>query len=297
MSIRREMLQVARVAPKVLGDSAALVRDFFLRQLGAEGGFADRSGRPDLYYTVFGLDGLLALRAEMPLTRVEGYLRAHAGGAGLDFVHLCCLARCWGALADAGSRGLEEPVRQELAERLGAYRSVDGGFAPIPGAAKATAYGCFLAVGALQDLRAPLPEGKPIAAALQGLGTPDGVWANEAGLPVGATNATAAVVTVARQFGLPLAQGRVGAWLLAQCHAQGGFLAVPGAPMPDLLSTATALHALSGLECSLDPIRERCLDFVDTLWTNAGGFHGHWGEDLLDVEYTYYGLLTLGHLA
>jgi prenyltransferase beta subunit len=63
-----------------------------------------------------------------------------------------------------------------------------------------------------------------------------------------------------------------------------------------LLSTATALHALSGLGEGLEPIRERCLDFVDTLWTNDGGFHGHWDDCALDVEYTYYGLLALGHL-
>ena len=29
-------------------------------------------------------------------------------------------------------------------------------------------------------------------------------------------------------------------------HPMGGFLAAPQAPIPDLLSTATALHALSG---------------------------------------------------
>ena len=40
MSLRLEMLQVARLAPKVLGDSAQLVRDFLLRQLNGNGGFS-----------------------------------------------------------------------------------------------------------------------------------------------------------------------------------------------------------------------------------------------------------------
>jgi hypothetical protein len=44
-------------------------------------------------------------------------------------------------------------------------------------------------------------------------------------------------------------------------------------------------------------MRERCLDFIDSLWTNKGGFHGHWADDDLDAEYTFYGLLALGHLA
>ena len=88
-----------------------------------------------------------------------------------------------------------------------------------------------------------------------------------------------------------------GDWLLTQCLPEGGFRATPRAPLPDLLSTATAIHALAGLERPLEPIREPCLDFVDSLWTNRGAFHGHWADDHLDCEYTYYGLLALGHLS
>ena len=67
--------------------------------------------------------------------------------------------------------------------------------------------------------------------------------------------------------------------------------------MPDLLSTATALHALAGLEVSFATVKELCLDFVDSLWTNEGGFYGQWGDDHLDCEYAFYGLLALGHLS
>ena len=89
----------------------------------------------------------------------------------------------------------------------------------------------------------------------------------------------------------------VGDWLLAQAHPQGGFLAVPGAPIPDLLSTATALHALAGLGVSFEKVKEPSLDFVDSLWTNEGAFHGNWADEHLDCEYTCYGLLALGHLS
>ena len=86
-------------------------------------------------------------------------------------------------------------------------------------------------------------------------------------------------------------------WLLARAYPQGGFLAMPEAPLPDLLSTATTLHALACLEREIPaPTRERCLDFIDTLWSAEGGFHGHWADDALDAEYTFYGLLALGHL-
>ena len=71
---------------------------------------------------------------------------------------------------------------------------------------------------------------------------------------------------------------------------------MPEAPIPDLLSTATALHALSGLHVDFSAVKERCLDFVDTLWTGKA-FCGNWGDDEPDVEYTYYALLALGHLS
>jgi hypothetical protein len=86
-------------------------------------------------------------------------------------------------------------------------------------------------------------------------------------------------------------------WLQARHFPRGGFCATPTAPIPDLLSTATALHALKHAGQDTGNLREPCLDFIDSLWTNLGSFHGHWAENLLDCEYTYYGLLALGHLA
>ncbi|PYK02665.1 MAG: hypothetical protein DME23_01180, partial [Verrucomicrobia bacterium] len=101
---------------------------------------------------------------------------------------------------------------------------------------------------------------------------------------------------VLRNLSLPV-NPSVAGWLLARCHSAGGFLAAPNAPMPDLLSTATALHALAGMQVSFEQVKEKCLDFIDTLWTNEGAFHGHWGDEHLDCEYTFYGLLALGHLS
>jgi hypothetical protein len=296
VSIRLEMLQIARVAPKALGESTALVREYLLKQQNQDGGFRDRAGRSDLYYTVFALDGLLALQAELPALRVADYLGGFRGGEGLDFVHLCCLARCWAALGDRARLTLPGDLRKEITARVQEFCSADGGFSPVRQGSNATAYGCFLALAAHQDLQAPLPDALVVARALKWLETPDGAWANERGLKLGSTNATAAAATLLRHLSMPV-DARVGHWLRAQCHPQGGFLAAPGAPLPDLLSTATALHALAGMQVAIDDIRETCLEFVDSLWTNEGGFFGHWGEESLDSEYTYYGLLALGHLS
>jgi len=288
------MLQIARVAQKTLGDSAGLVREFLLRQITPEGGGVDRAGRPDLYYTIFVLGGLEALQAEIPKARMEPFVSSFGDGAGLDFVHLGALARCRAAMGlEKAPHGLADAI---LA-RLEAFRTGDGGYDVKAGAPYGNAYGCFVALGAYQDLGANLPEPLRMVQCLKFLETPDGAWGNVRGMRQGTVPATAAAITLLHQLGMPIHAG-AGDWLLAQTHADGGWLAVPGAPLPDLLSTATALHALACLDRPLpDSVREKCLDFVDTLWSAEGGFHGHWADDALDAEYTFYGLLALGHLS
>jgi hypothetical protein len=110
------------------------------------------------------------------------------------------------------------------------------------------------------------------------------------------TTVTAAAVLLLRHADTPV-DPHLGMWLLDRCHPSGGFVAASAAPLPDLLSTATALHALTALKVPLAGLAEPCLDFVDSLWTNRGGFFGHWADDVADCEYTYYALLALGHLS
>lgn len=287
------MLQVARLAPKLLGESAQLVADFVKSRLTDAGGFADREGRPDVYYTVFGLEAMLALRLEPQSGNVADYLRGFTSPESLDFVHVCSLARSGAALEKNFFKG---EVKQSLARRINAFRTPDGGFHGTPGRAHGSAYGALLAWGALSDLDAPLSEPEQMLDSLIALRVEDGSFANERGLAQGTTSATAAALTLLRHLRKSPPE-KSGAWLLHQQHVSGGFLATPNAPLPDLLSTAVALHALDGLQVAMQSERERCLDFVDSLWSAEGGFHGHWADDALDVEYTYYGLLALGHLA
>jgi len=287
------MLQVARLAPKLLGDSAESVAAFLLSLLNDDGGFGGRDGTSDLYYTVFGLEGLLALQCNLPVDQSADYLRTFGDGSELDFVHLTCLARCWAALPPPYR---EEAPRAALLGRLEDFRSADGGFEAEPAASYGTVYGCFLALGAYQDLRAEMPHAERMLECVQSLRAADGSYSNQRDSPVGQTPATAAAATLLRNLGQPV-DASVADWLLARCHEQGGFVAVPDAPLPDLLSTATALHALTGQHRELAAIQEPCLDFIDTLWSSRGGFFGHWEDDTLDCEYTYYGLLALGHLS
>tara|TARA_R110002096_G_scaffold147671_19_gene307740 strand:+ start:3153 stop:4025 length:873 start_codon:yes stop_codon:yes gene_type:complete len=289
------MLQVARLAPSLLGDAVELIEGFVRGSQNEDGGFGDRDGKSDLYYTSFAIDALTALQKDLPESQIADFLNHFGDGEGLDFVHLCCLARCWSALK---SETVNSADLEGIFGRIEEFRTPEGGYEQSPTAQHGSCYGCLLAYGAYADHQRTPPSLDGLTKCLDGLRTSEGAWANDTNIPIGSGPATAAAVTLCRNLRHPMASEET-ANALMQCFdvESGGFKAIPNAPMPDLLSTAVILHALDGLQAPLAKLKEPCLDFIDTLWTNEGGFHGTWADDALDVEYTYYGLLALGHLA
>jgi hypothetical protein len=292
MSLRLQLLQVARLAPRLLADSTDLVRNFYARQFNEAGAACDRAGKTDLYYTIFALAGAQALDVPIPTDRTRSWLATFGEGEALDFVHLGALARCWAVVG-----GVEAKLVKEILSGLEQFRQPDGGYNANRAAGFGTAYNAFVALGAYQDLGHTPPDILDLLRSLKRLETTDHSWTNLPGQKVGSLNPTAAAVTLISHLGFPV-NSAVGDWILAQAHPQGGFMAVPGAPVPDLLSTATALHALACLNRRVpSEVHEGCLDLADSLWNAEGGFHGHWADDFLDPEYTFYGLLALGHLS
>ncbi|MCF6313104.1 MAG: hypothetical protein L3J39_11690 [Verrucomicrobiales bacterium] len=295
MSLRLEMLQVARLGPSVLGEEASQLIEAFIRsQQNPDGGFKDRDSTSDLYYTSFAIDALTALQADLPEDSIAAYLNGQFKKISeLDFVHLCCLARASSALDSYRGHNRLTPVLNRLEE----FRTADGGYNQISDHPTGSTYACFLAWGAYSDHGIPLPRQETLSDCLNSLASEDGAWSNDVEFPVPNAPSTAAAVAVYRNLRLAIPE-KTTHWILSCYHpASGGFLAFPDAPMPDLLTTAVALHTLDALQAPLENLREGCLDFIDTLWNAKGGFHGNWSDDQLDVEYTYYGLLALGHLA
>lgn len=266
------MLQVARLAPNLLLEAAEPVGQFLREQFNTDGGARDRAGQSDLYYTVFALEGLIALRQDPPVDRVRPYLERFGDGEGLDFVHLSCLARCWAAIGRTG-------LSPEISGRLG-LRILSGGTGSV--------YHQFLQFGALEDLGGQVDDRDAAAAVVRSHQSADGSFK-------GTTPTTAGAVTLLHHLGAEVPRSAVD-WLLSRARPAGGFLAAPETPVPDLLSTATALHALAAAHATIGGLRDPMLDFVDTLW-NGRGFCGSWSDDVVDCEYTYYALLALGHLS
>lgn len=308
------MLRAAARAQRLRPDAAGRIVPFLQSRATSDGGFAGRGDASDLYYAVFGLQSLAALGealpsaaaepadgAQRPAGRAAGYarptvvryLRTFADGASLDLVHLACLARCWALLGDNDP---PPDVRAAILKRLEASRSPDGGYHATRGADRGTVYAAFLALGAYQDFDVPLPEPDGLVRSVRSLHIDGGGYANTPGMPEGSSPATSAAIVLLSELRERIEPDAT-RWLAAQRRADGGWAPMPAAPIADLLSTATALHALAVAGAPLDEARGTCRQFVESLWSDEGGFRGHWLDDHLDCEYTFYGLLALGHLA
>jgi len=302
VTLRQTLLQAAGRVRATRPDVAARAAAFVRACACPGGGFADRSGRADLYYTVFGLQTLAACEPDNSRADDSNDSRAYLARfdpADLDFVHLCCLARCRALLSDAPSA----EVRESLPARLETFRAADGGYSHMPGAAHGTAYGAFLALGAWEDAGARLPDVDRLAESLARLRAADGGYANVPGAETGLVPSTAAAVVTLAALGRTVDDATV-EWLLAQQRPTGGWPAAPAVPTADLLSTATALHALAAAGGSLEETaRAAARAFVESLAEEAtgssgpAGFRGHPAERRADCEYTFYALLALGHLA
>jgi hypothetical protein len=311
VSLRQDVLRAARRAKAALPDAGATAA-FVRGQALPDGGFRDRSGKADLYYSVFGLQCLLALEptsdpateyapepaaeAARTGTCAERYLGSFADPRALDLVHAACLARLWALVRPRHPAG-RAAVSRALAERIESFRSADGGYNPVAGSAAGTAYGCFLALGAWQDLGREPPDAAGIVRCVRSLRVAGGGYTNEASLPFASAPATAAAALVLAELGQPPDESA--AAYLANCvHPSGGLVAMIGAPEADLLSTATGLHALARM--GAPPARSAAaaaLGFVADLMLEDGGFRGSQDDRAADCEYTFYGLLALGHLA
>ena len=248
-------------AETYLAKDAERIIQFTLTRQNPDGGFRGKDQSSDLYYTMFAVATLTAFDADFDREKVLNYLQSHEE-ANLDLVHLACLVRSFANLTDNPP---DETLCERITNQLEIYRSADGGYSLSPNAQYSSAYACFLAIGLLQDLCIEPPQPQAIIKSLELLKLPNAAYTNDQQIPFGATSPTAAAVTTLLQLNQPIDPQSV-EFLFSQCSPDGGFFAFENAPLPDLLSTATAIHTLSVAGADLKKIKEPCLDFVKSLW-------------------------------
>ena len=284
-SISFHLLQRLKAGVASMTDaSRALVSEFVRsQQVEHSAAFMGKNGQPDLYYTSFGW--LLSYVLDIPLPAAErkAFLEEHPSANG-DLIHEAALVRCLllHRLMMKGGKLLALLTHAAPALLPLSSYSVPQNDAQCP-------YTQFVWLSLLEDAGYSLPKADEVLRALDDYRTEDGGYANVKAAKTATLNATAAALAV---------RGRLTGWqsdtdleaLRRLQDTMGGFRASALAPIPDLLSTATALFVLRSYH--VRPLYDTSA-FVEAHWLEQGGFSATLLDDDSDVEYVFYGLLAL----
>jgi prenyltransferase beta subunit len=282
--------RAARAGARSLSDAAQeRVAGYLQGQRAPDGGFLGRNGASDLYYSLFALAALDALDRPLEWDPTARDQRSFGDGAPLDLVHTCCLAR--GLALAPGGRSRAAQVVLGLDE----FVAPTGGYRPTRTAEGGSISASFVAQLAYDELELTPPARARIDDCIAARRCADGAWADAPGLATGTTTVTAAATLMRSTHGR--CERTVARWLAERCAPAGGFLASARAPAPDLLSTAAALLALEAIDAPRKPFTDSAMAFVESLWTDEGGFPGYSADAQSDCEFTYYALVTVGVLA
>ncbi|MEI6682144.1 MAG: prenyltransferase/squalene oxidase repeat-containing protein [Bacteroidota bacterium] len=272
--------QVLRRGVSLLNDETReQLRSWVVAQQTKEGGFPDRAGRCDLYYTLFGLFLAEALETGEVFPALKEYAAETARAQGHHGIDLFCMAILHGSLFP------DERVNKQFA---GAIRRIMNESRMLQ-----TGYTSFLVILSLLSVH----DYAGAALALKSMGK----YTSGADKPC--------TVVAAQQMVAYLKSGNKGVIMENKASGaaaftgpfspfyreNGGFAALAHTREPDLLSTATALFVLRFMDCDLRMIRPDCLDYITGLYRD-GGFAAVNPDNDTDVEYTFYGLLALGAL-
>lgn len=253
-----------RMAP----EAVCALRDEVESAQTKNGLFRGRTGPGDLYYTFFALPLARLVRARIDRGACRDVIAAIPLST-LDVVHAIAALRL--------RRMLRLPVRAEMLRALLNLPATS-----YPQGDPEAPYARFLITAAFRDFGLDAP---PANLADYRIGC--GGYANVKGETDPAVNATAAALFLLTD------DARKDAALTLQNlqEEDGSFKAMSSAPQGDLLSTATASFALHvhgfSLQRTMKPFLRAC--FRDT-----GLFAATPDDPVGDLEYTAYGLLTMG---
>ena len=266
----RSIEPVLRSAMTVIDDrTRAEMGRFILSCQCADGGFQDRGGRSDVYYTLFGHFVAQALGLNEIILRLKEYVRQKACDPHLSGTDLYCSAILYASLfgRDAISRKLAGKIRSVIGQSDISQPEY-------------TYFMVVISLIYLEDFRGAREALKAIRNHNTGHDMP---------CPVVAAFQVLSYLENGDQTGLNQK-------IMGFYRGNGGFSALADAPGEDLLSTAVALFALQFMKTGLGRIKADCLQYIDSLY-EGGGFRASSNEEMIDTEYTFYGLLALGSLS
>jgi prenyltransferase beta subunit len=297
MTHSQQIIKVMAAAQKLLDRQARQrITNYLQAELNQAGGFNDRSGNPDLYYSLFGLGAAYTLGIELPWHKISAWLNKHEP-QNLGLIELSSLVKCLAIvkLALNDRQILNSKMVETLIQSLEKFRTKNGGYS-YDGKGTGLPYAAFLAMNIFQDLERKIYDTQGLKKALQSFKHSDGRFANPDSKSAGLLLSTVAGLLTLKQLEGQADQTSL-EWLKKQYQSNGGFKADSLTSLPDMLSTAVALFALKVCQVDMTPYKSRSKQFVTDHWLDDGSFCATLLDDSADCEYTYYGLLALGALA
>ena len=249
-------------------ESLREMRTYIISQQTSEGGFSDRAGKCDVYYSLFGCYVAEALDVTETNTQLKQYVQHVVLSDNLKGINLYCASILYAKLfgLDTFPTLLRKNVLTDLHQT--------GSRLPI--------YSNFLSLLTFYYLK----DLQGIFRIIKGLKNSD----HALDMPCPVTAAQTVLLSLARK---PIKASKDR--LMSFYRGKGGFTALHKTPAEDLLSTAVALYALHYTDSDTRLIKPDCLAYVDSLFLE-GGFRSSEPDVEIDIEYTFYGLLALGSL-
>jgi len=239
------------------------IKQYLLKSLTKDGGFADRGGKADIYYTLFGCFIAEALSVKEVIPQLKIYVKKSAEEESLSGINLFSAAILYAKLfgVDSNTFRLKKMVRAELEKASNKeYYNFIG----------------LLTLYYLEDYRNLLKLRKNINVD------------NNKEVPCSMAAAEAVIKKITGRS-TRLDEDKLKTFY----RGNGGFVALQKSPVSDLLSTAVALYALRFVDADLKKIKPDCLSFIDGLYLD-GSFRATHLDFEIDIEYIFYGLLALG---
>ena len=286
--------QIRKGLDRLAGGFDVAHAGYVARGQGPDGGWPGRQGASDLYYTAFALRAadLLGCDARTLWTRAAEFLSGLSPDGIVDITSALASERLLSAHGLGGA--LTWVPDDEWASRIETLR-VEGGYARRHEAAPST-YLTFLAALCYEHLDVDLPRPGELVDCIGGRQRVDGGFAETAEENASGANPTAAAVALLTRLNALDGPDRCRAadFLRGAQREDGGFGAHALAPCSDLLSTFTAMACLLSLEEERSIRLAAAARFVRDLAVAGGGFRGTLHDEGPDVEYTFYGVGTVG---
>jgi hypothetical protein len=268
--VYQKLIQTLQSGYHALGTPAQEeLKAFIIRSQNQNGGFNDRSGRPDLYYSLFGTWMSMALGLKEVLDRHRAHIDSFPAGEPEGTIDFLALRMIMTSLSSEKKKWPLLPAFRKIAADRSHINPAYRYFLFMLLLDAQNSHRTFFLLAAKCWLLFYRPSGNVPCSLL------------------------AAWIYVRKMTGLSFRDGHT---RLLEYYMEGsGFRVFKQIRNCDMLSTAVALYVLKETGYDLRLTAPGALSFIESNY-ESGAFLSGDGDPTRDLEYTFYGLIALGSL-